>query len=124
MAGEETFTGSQRDVPVDTGTLKKSGNLVKLPNGFRIVYRTSYAATQEFGKPAGTREVVKRHRVKGHNRTRTKPKRKTVTIPPHYRGPFNRVYKQGIKGRHYVGDNWNKVRPRLLEFIKQAARRN
>lgn len=132
-AGDETFKRSQQYVPVDRGKLKSSGVPIKLPNGFRIVYRTTYAACQEFGVEPGTTEqvqqhTVKKHQVATHQRTMKKTG-KTVTVPTHWRGPFERgpftrVYRDGIPGKFYLSKAWDEVRPKITEFVTRLARRS
>ena len=127
-AGEETFKISQQEgyVPVDKGTLKKSGGTEMIPNGIVVFYRTSYAAKQEFGLPAGTTEDVPVHAVKAHRRKRQTVTRRgrRVLIPAqrvaaHDRGPYTRTYHQGLPGRHYLGRAWDEVSPRLATFVKK-----
>ena len=125
--GDEVFTQSQRDVPVDKGTLKKSGTLIKTDMGFRIIYRTSYAARQEFGVEPGTVEKVKRHEVRKHNRMirpAGRKRRKKVTVREHQRGPYTRTFPRGIPGRFYLSNAWEQSRPRLTQFITSLARRS
>lgn len=126
--GEEVFTQSQIDVPVDTGTLKGSGVLIKLPTGFKIVYRTTYAAKQEFGVEAGTTEnipkhPVKRHHVKSFIRTRPKVVRvRAHDRGPHDRGPYVRTSK-GMIGRFYLTNSFEKSKPQLVKFIARLVAR-
>ena len=131
-AGDEIFDGSQVAVPVDKGTLKETGVLEKHSRGFRILYRTTYAARQEFGLPPGHTENVKRHTVQRY--TTRAHRRKTATgkvgsipaveHPGHSRGPYTRVFKEGLKGRKYLTGAWEEVRPRLVQFITRLYRRN
>ncbi len=120
-AGDEIFTESQVNVPVDKGMLKRSGTLIKLINGFRIYYRTSYAKRQEFGVAPGTVEHVKKHQVRAHMR-KQKNRRKKVSVIAHNRGPFDRTYPKGVPGRFYLTNAWQKVKPRLARFITKLAR--
>ena len=50
---DRIFSRSQQTqegyVPVDRGTLKKSGVVLNIPHGARIAYRVSYARDVEFG---------------------------------------------------------------------------
>jgi hypothetical protein len=116
--GDEVFDQSQRDVPVDTGTLKGSGNLGKSSTGIVIVYRTTYAARQEFGLEPGATEQVRRHPVKRHTRRRAGGG-KRIVVPAHNRGPFIRTFPNGILGRFYLSNAYLKHRPRLVEFISR-----
>ena len=128
--GDQVFTESQRNVPVDEGTLKKSGVIVKSSTGFKILYRTSYAWRQEKGVEPGTTETVKKHMVKAHTRkTSNTPKKVGISgnlsvrltpvtlVQEHERGPFERTYEEGIAGKHYVGNAFEKYRPKLAAFI-------
>lgn len=47
--GESIFRDSQRNVPVVTGQLKRSGYIRRLPNGIEIGYSAPYAAKIEYG---------------------------------------------------------------------------
>lgn len=131
-SGEEIFDVSQRYVPVDEGTLKASGVLIKLPNGIRILYRTTYAARQEWGLPAGHTEQVRKHSVREYRiraHTRTSRGGKVVSVPArvqptHERGPFTRVFLQGYKGRFYLTRSWDETRPKVIEFIARLHRRH
>ena len=49
---DRIFDLSQKDCPVDRGTLKRSGYVRKLKNGAVIGYRAPYAAAVEFGTKA------------------------------------------------------------------------
>ncbi len=127
-AGEETFKISQQDgyVPVDKGTLKKSGGTEKTATGIIIFYRTSYAAKQEFGLPAGATEDVPVHLVKAHKRKRATIVRngRRLVIPgqqvkAHSRGPYTKTYTTGLEGRHYLGRAWDEVRPKVTEFVRR-----
>lgn len=145
--GDEIFAISQENVPVDTGTLKKSGTVEKLNNGVRITYRTTYAATQEFGIEPGTTQRVKKHTVKKHvvkastryshgvrshsyttkHGTKVVVKNytvKTYQIPrhevgPYEVGPYTRTFKDGMKGKFYLTDAFLAMKPRLVDFIKR-----
>jgi hypothetical protein len=125
-AGDEIFNQSQIDCPVDKGTLKSSGVLEKLRNGFRIVYRTSYAARQEFGVEPGTTEEVRRHTVKKHTvRAHTQERKgKVVHVrkheqPEHERGPFTRTFTEGILGRFFLTNAFLAVKPRLGKIVEK-----
>ncbi len=127
-AGEETFKISQQDgyVPVDKGTLKKSGGTEKTSTGIIVFYRTSYAAKQEFGLPAGATEDVPAHPVKAHKRKRhtiTRGGRRIVVpghkVVGHTRGPFTKTYAKGLEGRRYLGRAWDEVRPRLAWYVSK-----
>ena len=131
--GDEVHATSQQDgyVPIDKGTLRSSSpGAEHLSNGFRIVYRTSYAARQEFGLPPGYTEEVKKHDVKAHVIKRHTVKRKsgkTFIIPErnvkaHTRGPLTRTFKAGYGGRFYLTRAFNKSKPRMVEFIKRLQR--
>lgn len=132
-AGDEIHSISQKPgyVPVDIGTLRSSSpGAEHLSNGFRIVYRTSYAARQEFGLDAGYTEDVKEHDVKSHIVKSHTVKRKSGktfimperTVAAHSRGPFTRTFKDGYEGRFYLTRAYDEVRPRLVEFIKRLVR--
>ena len=128
--GDDVFTESQRNVPVDKGTLKDSGEIVPLDNGFLIHYRTEYAARQEFGVEPGTVEQVPRHPVKRHHvKSFVRNKPKQVKVVAHYRGPFDRGpferrYPSGVPGRFYLTNAFEKFKPRLIEFITRLAGRH
>lgn len=64
-AGQAAFMKSQAYVPVRTGRLRDSGRITHIPGGFRIAYRTPYAARREYGIRAGRVIKVRRHRVGG-----------------------------------------------------------
>ncbi len=148
MFGDEVHALSQEPgyVPVDTGTLRSSSpGSEKLPNGFRIRYRTKYAAVQEFGLPEGTVQHVKKHTVKRHTVKRRSVPAKTIlshayinkhgtpvivgsyTVPQHViptysileseRGPFIREYPTGIPGKFYLTRAFEKKKPKLVKFI-------
>ncbi len=128
-AAEETFALSQRYVPVDKGTLRKSGTLELTSTGAVIFYRTSYAMKMEEGIPPGTTEEVPRHTVKAHRRRSHNVTRRgrTALIPAtrveqHERGPYTKIYHQGLRGRFYVGRAWDEVRPRLKRFLVEQLR--
>ena len=127
-AGDEVFKISQQDgyVPVDKGTLKKSGGTEKTSTGIIVFYRTSYAAKQEFGLPAGATEDIPAHPVKSHKRKRhtiTRAGRRLVIptqqVKAHNRGPFTRTYPKGLEGRHYLGRAWDEVRPKLARYVSK-----
>lgn len=129
---DNIFDTSQRYVPVDEGTLKASGVSEKHSQGWRILYRTTYAARQEFGLPVGYTEEVKEHTVK---RYRTKKfsyvskKGKVVNMPAvdhpaHTRGPLTRTFKQEYKGRFYLTRAWEEEKPRFIRFITKLYERN
>lgn len=65
--GDAIFLLSQQMVPVDKGTLKKSGRTRRIYNGHQIAYRARYAAAVEFGVKRH-REVARRHHVRAHYR--------------------------------------------------------
>ena len=71
--GEAVFHLSQQTnlgyVPVDTGTLKKSGLYEHIADGYMIAYRVNYSSIIERGSPAHT-ENVKAHSY--YSRTRKK----------------------------------------------------
>lgn len=132
-AGDRIHAISQQPgyCPVDKGTLRSSSPGAEyLSNGFRIVYRTSYAARQEFGLPRGHTEHVGKHdvrafTVKKHSR-KTKSG-KTIIMPErfvqaHSRGPFDRTFANGYAGRFYLTRAFNETRPQLVEFIKRLSR--
>lgn len=122
LAGENIFAKSQETgfVPVDEGTLKKSGVLVRLANGFVILYRTSYAAVQEFGIVPGTTQMVKKHDVKQHSR---KQGGKRVIVSEHERGPFTRTFEDGMEGKFYLSRAFEVYRPKLAQFIARLVKR-
>lgn len=75
--GDRVFSTSQNTdacfVPVDKGTLKRSGFVEKLPRGIRIGYTAPYAARVHSGGPAipfkGTQVIhVGAHKRKGYER--------------------------------------------------------
>ncbi len=115
-AADEIFFLSQQRVPVDKGTLKKSGGVEYLPTGAVIFYRTSYAMKQEEGVVAGTQEAIKKHSVKRHKR---KLPQKTVWVTEHDRGPYTRVWKTGYPGKQYVGSSWDEIRPQITKHIQK-----
>lgn len=61
--GQLIFLESQALVPVDKGTLKKSGTIRNISSGIQITYRAPYAAVIEFGSQ-DHRERVKKHYVR------------------------------------------------------------
>lgn len=87
--GEAIFMDSQQHVPVDKGTLKKSGTIRKITNGIKITYRAKHAAPIEFGYGKHN-EIVKRHAVRAHFRKYR-----------HYHSVFN--VKTGKKVTHILG---------------------
>ncbi len=146
--GDEVHAKSQEPgyCPVDKGTLRSSSpGSEKLPNGFRIRYRTSYAAVQEFGLPPGTEQRVKKHTVKRHTVKRRSVPAKTVlshayinkkgkpvivgsyTVRQHViathsrleheRGPFTREYPEGIPGKFYLSRAYEEKKSKLVKFI-------
>jgi hypothetical protein len=121
-AGEAMFVIADRDVPVDKGTLKKSGTFRRLPDGFEIAYRTPYAAAVHFGVSAHT-EQVRRHWVRAH-RMRIRPqstmavRRRTVQVAGHFRGPFERhVSERGP--RPWLQDAVDRIYPDIGQYIKR-----
>lgn len=127
--GEGIFTDSQRKVPVDTGTLKKSGVFEKLDNGFRILYRTSYAAKQEFGIEPGTEEEIPAHIVPAHKRRKKgltpsgRRRRRTVKVEAHEVKAHTRVWKDGMPGKFYVTNAFKKWAPRLRKLLMAELKR-
>jgi len=118
--GDQIFTESQIEVPVDEGTLKKSGVPEYLENGFRITYRTSYAAKQEFGLPPGHTESVRGYRVRRYTRkTGKRSGGKRVIVPAHNVGSHSRTYKKGLQGKFYLTGPYNRARPKLIKFIAE-----
>lgn len=122
--GDEVFKQSQVDCPVDLGTLKDSGEMIPTENGFIIHYRTSYAARQEFGIEPGTVEHVDKHKVKRHTRLmkRKQGGAKKVGVRGHWRGPFDRYYKDGMPGKFYLTNAFEMFKPRLVKFITRISR--
>ena len=125
--GEAVFTLSQRGVPVDKGTLKKSGVLRLLPNGFEIAYRTPYAAPVHFGVPEHD-ERVQRHFVHPYQRKTARggvlfgsPRRirtRSVLVHGHYRGPFSR-HMRDRAARPWLQDAFDELYPELGKYLKQ-----
>lgn len=116
---DEIFTLSQRDVPVDKATLKKSGLVRRITNGWEVVYRAPHAAVNEFGYDAHEQQV-RRHPVRAHYRRRFRgrklsPRRK-ISVKAHYRGPFER-HMSARAGRHYLGRSVESVRPRMGRIL-------
>jgi len=70
--GDDIFDLSQQTdkcyVPVDTGTLKKSGDNIYLKNGTRIVYIAPYSAVVEYGKEASPVKGEYKMNVRKHKR--------------------------------------------------------
>ncbi len=114
--GEDIFDKSQDDCPVDEGTLKGTGAQLSgpTPGGYTIIYRTSYAARQEFGVLPGTVEYVKRHHVRKH-------KRKTLVhkkyVKAHDRGPIYRQFPAGIDGKYFLTNAYEEMKPRLVRVL-------
>ncbi len=114
--GEDIFALSQDYCPVDEGTLQMSGAQYsgKTDTGFTIIYRTKYAARQEFGVLPGTVEYVQRHWVKKH-------KRKTLVhkkyVRAHYRGPIYRQFPAGIDGKFFLTKAYEEHKPRLVKIL-------
>ena len=112
--GDHVFAVSQVNVPVDRGTLKKSGRIRYLKSGVEISYGTPYAVPVHEGVPEHDEEV-QRHYVRPHKRrifrlTRTgrrRPVRRTF-VRGHYRGPFRRHVRE------------RSARPWLREAIEEA----
>ena len=48
---------------------------------------------------------------------------KRVIIPTHERGPYARVYVNGISGKLYLTSSWEEVRPKLAAAITRIAAR-
>jgi hypothetical protein len=140
--GDRMFAESQRIVPVDRGTLKRSGFIRYLPDGVEFGYRTPYAARVNFGLPAGYSEVVRRHTVRAHRRrVRTvligrrryhwNPKTQRfargsayVQVRSHSRGPFVRRYPRGVQGSHYMERAVDKYMPTVGRSIASYIRRS
>ena len=124
-AVEEIFAFSQRDVPVDKGTLKKSGGIRKIPNGWEIFYRTPYAPTVEFGFDAHEQRV-RRHYVMDHQRRRFRGKRlrprRYISVRAHYRGPFTR-HMPARAGQYFLAGAVEQVRPRFGRHVGRALAR-
>ena len=70
--GESIFSLSQQTdlcyVPVDKGTLKKSGYVKNLSGGLEIGYLAPYASDVEFGNPFRPFLGTQRITIKAHNR--------------------------------------------------------
>lgn len=116
--GDLVFTTSQRDVPVDKGTLKKSGILRKLPNGIEIVYRTPYAWPVHEGVPEHD-ERVRQHFVRSHlRRKRRQARRRTIMVRSHLRGPFTRHMSER-KARPWLRNAVERHYPRLSRMFGQ-----
>jgi hypothetical protein len=123
--GDVVFTDSQRDVPVDRGTLKKSGVFRRLPDGFEIAYRAPYAAPVHFGVKAHD-EQVRRHYVRLHRRKiymRTVMRKGRPTryyrhgmVRAHYRGPFTRHVKDR-PARPWLQDSLDRHMPELGQYL-------
>lgn len=136
--GEAVFATSQMTgfVPVRTGYLKNTATSQRLPNGYRIVYRASYAKTVHDGAPerpiTGT-QVVK---VKGHKRKKKPKGRYTkggkykvepggwIVVTPHERHYVNKrlVPIDPKRGIFRVMKKWpeRKANPFLLRALKQC----
>ncbi len=124
-AAEEIFTYSQRIVPVDKGTLKKSGGIRKIKGGWEIFYRTPYAAVVEYGFDAHEQWVT-RHYVSQHERRRFRGRklrpRRYISVRAHWRGPFPR-HMPARAGQYYLRDSVDQVRPRIVRYVAQELMR-
>lgn len=114
--GEDIFDLSQQRCPVDEGTLQMSGaqNSGPVSDGYIIVYRTSYAAVQEFGTNKH-QERVTRHNVRKHKRKTLVHKKFVIA---HDRGPFIRTVGPR-EGKHFLGSAYEEFKPRLLRVYKK-----
>ena len=66
--GDSILDKSQQTVPVDRGTLMRSGYTKKLAGrGVEVGYTAPYAAQQEFGMPSLPYEGVQRVKIKPYN---------------------------------------------------------
>lgn len=113
--GDQIFYRSQRKVPVDTGTLKKSGYIEYLDDGVRIGYRAPYALFVERGFQ-GQYIFVRGHRVKAHERRTAKAsprwegdmyvlpkkKRRRFQVKEHYRRSYFRHEPNGRPARLFL----------------------
>lgn len=124
-AVDEIFAISQRDVPVDKGTLKKSGGIRRIKGGWEIYYRTPYAAPVEFGFEAH-QQWVRRHYVMEHERRRFRGRklrpRRYISVRAHYRGPFTR-HMPARAGRFFLANAVAEVRPRITRYVAQSLMR-
>lgn len=113
--GEAVFLLSQQPgyVPVDKGTLKKSGVLRLLPNGFEIVYRTPYAAPVHFGVPEHD-ETVRRHWVRPFRRI----KPRSTLVHGHFRGPFGR-HMSTREARPWLQNAVDSLYPEIGKYLKR-----
>jgi len=112
--GEDIFDLSQVRCPVDEGTLQMTGaqNSRPTPTGYTIVYRTSYAAVQEFGTDKHQEKVIKHH-VRKHKRKTLVHKKFVVA---HDRGPFIRTAGPR-EGKHFLGSSYDEFKPRLTRVL-------
>lgn len=121
--GDDIFYRSQRKVPVDTGTLKKSGYIEYLDDGVRIGYRAPYALFVEKGFQ-GQYIFVRSHRVSAHTRRTAKvspvwegdffvmPKqkrRKKFGVREHRRRSYFRHEPNGRAGKFFLRDSTDEV---------------
>lgn len=116
---DQVFFLSQVYVPVDRGTLKKSGTVRPVQGGFEIAYRTPYAAPVEFGYPEHWQHV-RRHRVRQHRRRLGRYKRYS-DVRQHQRGPFLRLMSER-KGRFFLTQAFEETRPQMMRFVAQGFR--
>lgn len=104
--GRDAFSRSQSYVPVRTGRLRSSGRLVEVTGGFKISYKTPYAARRELGLPSGTVISVRRHRFKNG-----------------WRGPYQYVSK-GEPPAYYVKRALDEELPKFAQqFIAELLKR-
>jgi hypothetical protein len=122
--GQAVFALSQQSgyVPVDKGTLKKSGVFRLLPNGFEIAYRTPYAAPVHFGV-AEHDERVRQHWVRPFRRrpvfvTARRIKAHSTLVHGHYRGPFTRHVRERA-ARPWLQDAVDALYPKIGEYMKR-----
>ena len=114
--GERIFNTSQNTegcfVPVNTGTLKKSGYTKNLPNGIEIGYTAPYAARVEAGGPAipysGTQVVhVQGYTRRGYTRRYRKDEPRMIYVSSGSVKAHDRVYVE----KRLVG-----FRPKFSKF--------
>lgn len=105
---------SQMYVPVKTGDLKRSGQIILIPNGFILRYTRPYARRIEHGMAAHT-ERVRKARVRAHRRRTKKRMSPTQRALKRYgRLPRGYVVKRFTETHTWVRGHTRKAHARKV----------
>ena len=112
--GTEMYRISQQYVPVASGDLKRSGQLIPIPNGFILRYTRPYARRIEHGMAAHTEHVRHSH-VRAHRRRTKRRKSPTERALARYgRLPRGYVVKRFTRTHTWVSGHTRKAHARKV----------